>query len=356
MNGRVYDPEIGRFLSADPFVQYPESTQGYNRYTYVGNNPLSYVDPSGFSFWKKLMMVVGIVMSIWMPQFQFLWQKLLWTFASGYLQSGGDVRSGFIAVGMMGLRLGLSGMARGPPAGVGTPPINPSGLAFAAFGEAAETAADRTFQDQLAEFFRRAIRVLVANDASRQTNQESKSASGNAVDTDSFRNVTWLAIVLHRTGGSSVEGALATMERRGLGVNFVIGYDGVITGVAPLDQRPSHVGLIRARCMIEGSCAADEVKAIKAMGWNPRGVSRREIATKSYPARYPISAESIGIEVVGRYDQASGTWEAATEAQNASVKKLVTQLQVQYGLTNSDVYAHSAISYKQPGEGEGLGY
>jgi hypothetical protein len=26
MNGRVYDPELGRFLSADPLIQFPEST------------------------------------------------------------------------------------------------------------------------------------------------------------------------------------------------------------------------------------------------------------------------------------------------------------------------------------------
>jgi hypothetical protein len=48
MNGRVYDPEVARFLSADPFVQFPGSTQGYNRYAYVNNNPLSYTDPSGY--------------------------------------------------------------------------------------------------------------------------------------------------------------------------------------------------------------------------------------------------------------------------------------------------------------------
>ena len=49
MNGRVYMPEIGRFLSPDPVMQFPSATQGLNRYTYVLNNPLSYTDPSGYS-------------------------------------------------------------------------------------------------------------------------------------------------------------------------------------------------------------------------------------------------------------------------------------------------------------------
>jgi RHS repeat-associated protein len=48
MNGRVYDPVLGRFLSPDPIVQAPHDTQGFNRYAYVRNNPLRYTDPSGF--------------------------------------------------------------------------------------------------------------------------------------------------------------------------------------------------------------------------------------------------------------------------------------------------------------------
>ena len=48
MNGRVYDPELGRFLSADPFVQDITNLQSWNRYAYVLNNPLSYTDPTGF--------------------------------------------------------------------------------------------------------------------------------------------------------------------------------------------------------------------------------------------------------------------------------------------------------------------
>jgi RHS repeat-associated protein len=49
MNGRVYDPVIGRFLSPDPILQAPYSSQNYNRYSYVMNNPLSFTDPSGYN-------------------------------------------------------------------------------------------------------------------------------------------------------------------------------------------------------------------------------------------------------------------------------------------------------------------
>lgn len=48
MNGRIYDPLLGRFLSADLMVKNPANLQDYNRYSYVGNNPLSRVDPTGF--------------------------------------------------------------------------------------------------------------------------------------------------------------------------------------------------------------------------------------------------------------------------------------------------------------------
>jgi RHS repeat-associated protein len=48
MNGRVYDPIVGRFLSPDPFVQMPNYPNNYNRYTYALNNPLRFTDPSGY--------------------------------------------------------------------------------------------------------------------------------------------------------------------------------------------------------------------------------------------------------------------------------------------------------------------
>ena len=50
MNGRLYDPMLGRFLSPDNFVQMPDNAQRYNRYSYCLNNPLKYTDPSGEAF------------------------------------------------------------------------------------------------------------------------------------------------------------------------------------------------------------------------------------------------------------------------------------------------------------------
>ena len=48
MNGRVQDPVIGRFLSADPISGLLCEPQSWNRYSYVSNRPLTLIDPSGF--------------------------------------------------------------------------------------------------------------------------------------------------------------------------------------------------------------------------------------------------------------------------------------------------------------------
>lgn len=47
MNARMYEPILGRFISPDPFVQMPDNSQNFNRYTYCLNNPLRYTDESG---------------------------------------------------------------------------------------------------------------------------------------------------------------------------------------------------------------------------------------------------------------------------------------------------------------------
>ncbi len=53
MNARIYDPQLGRFLSADTIIQSPGDLQSYNRYSYCGNNPLCRIDPSGHSWFSS---------------------------------------------------------------------------------------------------------------------------------------------------------------------------------------------------------------------------------------------------------------------------------------------------------------
>ncbi|WP_288454728.1 polymorphic toxin-type HINT domain-containing protein [uncultured Acinetobacter sp.] len=60
MNGRVYDPQIGRFISADPNIDGVDDLQGYNRYAYVRNNPGTLWDPSGYGFFGKVLGFVGL--------------------------------------------------------------------------------------------------------------------------------------------------------------------------------------------------------------------------------------------------------------------------------------------------------
>jgi hypothetical protein len=50
LNGRVYDPLVGRMMSADPIVPDPLDGQAWNAYSYVVNNPLAFTDPSGYCF------------------------------------------------------------------------------------------------------------------------------------------------------------------------------------------------------------------------------------------------------------------------------------------------------------------
>ncbi|MBV6500137.1 MAG: hypothetical protein CJBNEKGG_02606 [Prosthecobacter sp.] len=64
MNGRLYDPALGRMCAADPYVQTPENLQNYNRYSYVLNNPLSQVDPSGHFIVEAIVAIVAAVLAV----------------------------------------------------------------------------------------------------------------------------------------------------------------------------------------------------------------------------------------------------------------------------------------------------
>ena len=130
MNGRVYDPELGRFLSADPNIQAPFDPQNFNRYSYVNNNPLSYVDPTGFflgGLFKSLFRafsrivsriissirssIIGAILTGDFRQLAAIAANLIipgvgGAFVSAYISSGGDFKQGIIA----GLTAGIGGI------------------------------------------------------------------------------------------------------------------------------------------------------------------------------------------------------------------------------------------------------
>lgn len=64
MNGRVYDPVLGMFLSPDNYVQAPDFTQNFNRYSYCLNNPLKYTDLSGDAIDWILMGIMVYMSSV----------------------------------------------------------------------------------------------------------------------------------------------------------------------------------------------------------------------------------------------------------------------------------------------------
>ncbi len=94
MNGRIYDPKLGRMLQADPFIQSPTNSQSLNRYSYVLNNPLSYTDPSGYFFsrlWKKWVrpiaaIAITAVGMAFAPYLAPVWGALSGWVATGNLQ------------------------------------------------------------------------------------------------------------------------------------------------------------------------------------------------------------------------------------------------------------------------------
>ncbi|MGE0278874.1 MAG: RHS repeat domain-containing protein [Nitrospiraceae bacterium] len=117
MNGRLYDPALGRMLSADPIVQELFNAQNLNRYTYVLNNPLSFTDPTGLSFFSKYWRtIIAVALTTFVPELAVLLHSQLLAvavvgFVSGVVTSGtlkGGLFGAFSAVLFHGIGLGFN--------------------------------------------------------------------------------------------------------------------------------------------------------------------------------------------------------------------------------------------------------
>jgi hypothetical protein len=133
MNGRIYDPRLARFLSPDPYVQAPDFTQSFNRYSYVWNNPLKYTDPDGE--WVHLLVgaLIGGTINWIAHGAEFSWEGLgyfgvgalagslsagIGAGVSSALVAGGSFTGGFIGTSVIQTGTGLiSGALSGGAAG-----------------------------------------------------------------------------------------------------------------------------------------------------------------------------------------------------------------------------------------------
>lgn len=159
------------------------------------------------------------------------------------------------------------------------------------------------------------------------------------------------AIVMHRTASSGVAGPLQSYQKTGIGTHFTIDKDGTVYQTASLLKGTSHIGKIRSRCEIEGTCDSDELRRVKAMGITAKYNHEK---SKNYPLRYPLNEDSVGIEVVARNHGGDYQWDEATAEQRQSIRMLIGFLKNTYFLTDDDIYAHDDISYKTLGEGSGM--
>jgi len=161
------------------------------------------------------------------------------------------------------------------------------------------------------------------------------------------------AIVVHQTDSSTAEQTLNGYKTGSNGAHFLIDKNGQIYQSASMLMRCFHVGkLIKSKCVSVDmkSCDSASMAKISALSWTSqiKALDAHERA-KSYPQRYPVNSDSIGIELVGKSID-SKQYESVTGQQNVSLQWLIGELYTHFTLKADDVYRHPDVSYKNPGE------
>jgi N-acetyl-anhydromuramyl-L-alanine amidase AmpD len=167
------------------------------------------------------------------------------------------------------------------------------------------------------------------------------------------------AIIVHQTGSDTVDSSLSSYSGGANGAHFLIDKGGAIFQTARINQKCWHVGNIKSRCSELKTCTPEDLKEINSILFKKgesyevrvRNLSQRE-GKKPYPERYPTNDDALGIELVGRFDAKSGSYDIVTRQQNESLIWLLSVLESSLSLTNDDVYRHPEVSYKQSSEAQ----
>jgi N-acetyl-anhydromuramyl-L-alanine amidase AmpD len=158
-------------------------------------------------------------------------------------------------------------------------------------------------------------------------------------------------IIVHQTGGATAQSSLDSYKNPNAnGAHFLIDKDGTVYQTASVYKITRHVGSLKSRCELEGSCSLDEQKLNKV--WNVKAQNKREMQ-KSVPTRFPSNLDAIGIELVGEAMLPNGgvknrdeVYVSATEKQNQSLKWLVSGLVEALKFSKNEIFTHPTVSRK----------
>lgn len=144
MNARLYDPVLGRFLSPDPYVQMPDFTQNFNRYSYCLNNPFVYIDEDGEFIITAIIVgaIIGAAIGVY-EGYKIAeakgatgWDKAWYMIGGGLIGGAAGVLGGWAgaatgaAVASAGIGGFLAGAASGGAAGAASGFINGFGMSM----------------------------------------------------------------------------------------------------------------------------------------------------------------------------------------------------------------------------------
>jgi len=162
-------------------------------------------------------------------------------------------------------------------------------------------------------------------------------------------------IIVHQTGAPTAQSSLNSYRNSSAnGAHFLIEIDGTIYQTASIYQQTWHVGRLKARCLAENRCTPVELRSLQR--FNPAREHAQEMRKRA-PDRYPSNEDSIGIELVGEAlprdsntPDAQKRYQAVTEAQNASLRWLISELAQTLGSPMTEVFRHPTVSRKNPTE------
>lgn len=195
--------------------------------------------------------------------------------------------------------------------------------------------------------------MLQIDETGKVSNPQIKNAISPMIEHGAMPAVK--GIIVHQTDGYTADSSLNSYHNpKANGAHFLIDKDGTIYQTASVLRKTNHVGKLRSRCLAQMTCSPAELKIAKK--WDAGGTHKRELK-KDVPDRYPSNDDSLGIELVGKSfptadKKAPPVYEAATAAQNASLKWLIGELRESLNVPLTEIYRHPTVSHKTPTEAE----